>query len=353
MDIASLIAGLDMAKLAEMQPVEIPKVEVKTIIQTAKILEVMYNGEMDNETYHNSTTQKFAGVPYAEILSSSKLKAAITPLHYRLACESTTAPNPNLITGTALHSMILEPEKFEYILFDDFDICQKLISEGYKSPRSTKEYKAWVAQYQDADGNFLPNVLNRDTFKSMWKLKKKVVDVPVVRELFKSSSQEHSIFIHFDGGLRVKIRPDAIKLASKKDAENFEKYDVKEGDLLNISVKTTLDASPSGFLKQCIRLGYHLTEAFYYDVLTRWAENMNLLKPNNKVKTIFLTIEKDAKQNFTGAYLVRPATSDFITWGRMDYDLNLTTIRESKTGEEGYESITGSIITEIDKPSWK
>lgn len=329
----------------------------KTIIQTAEVREMMYNGTMSNNDYHNSEVMKFAGTPHKEVLSSGKLKACKTPLHLYLELMNPPENREAFNTGSAFHSMILEPEKFEYELFDDTTICERLIEEGAKSPRSTKQYKEWFAQYQDSDGNLRQNVLRKEAFQSMWTLKKKLNADKIVQQLFKGSETETSIFIHFDAqmangnDLKVKVRPDGLKIATDKDAEALKGCGIQKGDMLILSVKTTVDASPAGFLKQCTRLGYHTTEAFYFDVITRWVRNMGLIKPENAIHTIFLTLEK-VGNTLTGHYLLRPATDGFIQWGRYDYAKNLNLYINSKDLMEGYEAETGSTIVEIDKPAW-
>lgn len=328
-----------------------------TVIQTAPVGEIMYNGTMTNEEYHNGT-RKFAGVPLKDILSAGKLKAARTPLHLKRQLQNPPAPSMTLNFGSAFHSMILEPEKFEYRLMDDTLIILELEQEGYKNPRATNKYKMWMTQFQDGEtGELLPNVLEREAFQSMWALKKKLRQDKVVIDLFQGSQVEQSIFVKYeylkndDTWLTVKVRPDAIKLASRKDAENLAEFGVKFGDMIIISVKTTLDASPSGFVRQCIRLDYHITEAFYYDVVTRWARHINLIGPENNVHTIFLTLEKE-KNIMTGHYLVRPVTPDFLEWGRMDYKKNLNAIINSTDLEEGYEAIAGSTVVKLDAPRY-
>lgn len=330
----------------------------KNVIQTAKIMEVKYSGGISNEDYHNSEKMKFCGVPYKSIMSSGKLKACKTPLHLKKEIENPPSNREAFNTGSAFHSMILEPEKFEYELFDDTEIYNRLIEEGSKSPRATKEYKTWFAKYQDEDGNLRDNVLRKEAFQSMWTLKKKLNADKVVKDLFEGSQPEHSVFVKFDylkaddTYLVLKVRPDGLKLASRNDAVSLKEFGVKFGDLLIISVKTTVDASPSGFLKQCIRLGYNITEAFYYDMIERWARHINLIGAENSVKTIFLTLEKDGN-NLTGHYLLRPATQDFIQWGRYDYTRNLNTYISTVDMMEGYEAINnGSTICEISAP-WR
>lgn len=329
----------------------------KTPIQEAKVLEIMYNATMSNEIYHHSVEKRFAGVPYKEVLSAGKLRTCATPLHLLLELENPPVNREEFNTGTAFHTMLMEPEKFEYELFDDTRIVEDLTREGFKSPRATKQYKEWYAQYLDEYGNLRNNVLRKEAFQSMNRLKKRLLKDKTVSELFTGLQCEHSIFIKFDvrradgSPLCVKVRPDGIKLASLRDAENLKQYGVKFGDLLIVSVKTTVDASPTGFSKQCIRLGYNLTEAFYYDVVSRWAKHIKLLKSDNDVKTIFLTLEKDANI-LTGHYLIRPATSDFIQWGRYDYAHNLDVYLRSVDLTEGYEILNdGSSVVEITAPS--
>jgi hypothetical protein len=79
---------------------------------------------------------------------------------------------------------------------------------------------------------------------------------------------------------------------------------------------------------------------------------MNLIGAQNDVKTIFLTLEKDGN-NLTGHYLVRPATAEFIQWGRYDYARNLNLYLNSIDLTEGYEAANnGSTICEISAPGY-
>lgn len=341
--------------------------EEPTVIQSADILDTLYFADMGNEEYHNSEECIFkydnegfeltAGIPINEVLSSGKLKECITPLHLKMYYESESKNSAALNNGSAFHSLILEPEKFEYRLFDDTKIVNELQAEGFTNARATKKYKEWFSQYQDESGNLAKDVLKKQAFQSMWRLKKKLAKDEVVQSLFKGAVCESSIFLLFDHKMKngvkltAKVRPDGLKWATARDAENFSSYGVKEGDLIIISVKTTIDASPSGFLTQCIRQGYNMTEAFYYDVASRWARETNVIKPANKVHTIFLTLEKD-KEVLTGHYMLRPCTDEFLKWGRRDYRKNLDVfINADNQLEDGYESINyGSVVLEISAP---
>lgn len=325
----------------------------KTFIQEAKIVEVLYSADMSNDEYHNGE-REFAGVPFKMILSAGKLKACKTPLHYQRHLLNPPDPSLNLNNGSAFHSMILEPDKFEYELFDDTKIIEKIKADRpeIQNVKATKEYKDWFSQFKDDSGNLRENVLTKEAFQTMWSLKKKLSNDRAVFDLFNGSNNEQSIFVNFDG-LRVKVRPDGLKIADKNDAANLERFEVKAGDLIIISVKTTIDASPAGFLKQCIRLQYHIGEAFYFDVIERYARQSGLIKPENSVKTIFLTLEKE-KNEFTGHYMLRPCSKSFIDWGRRDYAHNLSVYMNTSDFSEGYEAINeGSTIAELNAPSYE
>ena len=309
-----------------------------TIIQETRLTGANAVQGVPMEVYH--------GERYKDYLSSGKLSECKTPLHLKRALEGPAPASVHLNIGAAFHELILEPEQFSYRLFDDSEICTKLINEGSKSPRATNKYKEWRAKFEDENGNFAPDVLPREAFTSMWKLKKILRNDPVVCELFNGSRNELSHFLEFDhpvkhtgSRLKVKVRPDGLKIASDQDAENFEAYGIEPGDLIIISVKTTIDASPDGFYRQARKNQYNLSEAFYADVLQRYYEN-------RKIHTVFLTLEKDG-QVFTGHYLLRYCSTEFINSGRELYRQNLEVYCSSNDLSEGYQSFTKSSIVEI------
>lgn len=309
-----------------------------TIIQKSKVIKSNAITGVPSEVYH--------GEKYDYCLSAGKLKSCQTPLHLKRALENPTKNSANLNIGSAFHKLILEPHEFEYRLFDDTAICAELIEKGFKSPRATKEYKEWFKQFTDESGELADDVLPHEAFHSMWKLKKALIQDYDVLSLFQNSINECSIFMELDHpvnhtgeNLKVKIRPDGWKVATLKDEINFEGFGIKAGDYIIISVKTTLDASPDGFIRQAKKMQYDLSEAFYNDVFTKHVGGQ-------KVHTIFLTIEKDG-QVFTGHYLLRYCTDDFLQRGRELYGRNLEVYCNSNDLSEGYQSFTKSSIVEI------
>ena len=103
-------------------------------------------------------------------LSYSALRAFLkSPKHfkeYKTDKEVTKA----MKEGKQFHMACLEPEKFKntYWVLDDSEKCQELINGGAKSPRATKEYKAWLVE-QDSknEGKERLSKEDYDTFMNM------------------------------------------------------------------------------------------------------------------------------------------------------------------------------------------
>lgn len=300
------------------------------------------------EEYDNMPMEEYQAI---DALSSGALKACTTPLKFMQYKTRERENSQNLNNGTAWHSLLLEPNKFEYRCFDDSEIIAGLLAKGYTNAKATKEYREWFSQFKDASGELAADVLPKETFKSMWQTKKRLMADPVIRELMSGSRNETSFVFTLEyftkrmgHTFKVKIRPDALKIATTQDAENFKQFGINEGDTIIISVKTTIDASPDGFARQVRNLGYHVQEAFYYDLIYKCYEPT--------VHLMFLTIEKD-KDIFTGHYMLRPVTHRFLNWGRKAYNRNLQVYLNTTDFNEGYEAAYGSNLMELDAPGWE
>lgn len=134
-----------------------------------------------------------------------------------------------------------------------------------------------------------------------------------------------------------------LKVADFIDADNFKNYGVKVGDVINVSVKTTIDASPEGFRREMYKLKYHLAEAFYQDVL-------HSINPTTRIVTVYLACEKE-DNIFNGNMMLYHNSDRVISQGREDYKNNLEVYEYCKrTGDYsmGYEFFnSGSILMEI------
>jgi hypothetical protein len=328
-------------------------------LQTENIVAyLIFDNSLENEEYHGSKEKEFAMTPYCKVPSSSVIKEARTPTHLHNYFNREKKDASHFSLGTAFHTMLGEVDKFEYELFDDSEIVTKLESEGSKNARATKVYKEWKAQYCKEDGKTLrDNVLAKKEFQAMFSMRKKMRKDPVLVNLFNNADPEVSIFIEYENGLKIKFRPDALKFADAQDVENFKDYlDIKEGDLINISIKTTVDASPQGFQKQAYNFKYHLSEAMYKDAIEHLYKTNGDLHEDNKMHTIFVVAEKGSDNLFKGLYMIRPCGEDFFNAGRRAYVPNLITYKDtmkSKDFDSGYDHINnGSSICPMNLPSW-
>nr|BDD45442.1 hypothetical protein 10 [bacterium] len=228
--------------------------------------------QMPNEDYHAA-----AG------LSASRLKAAAkSGAHFK---DHGLEPNPSIRKGTVLHAAALEPEEFN-----------RIYAELPSRPMNTKDgvianlEELYQLLDQPADFSALKNLnINdlRGQFRSLeaqanangiiWlrPAEREAVDAmahsirrhptagPILRS--KGALSELSFFTPWPIGgeyVTVKVRPDML-------------VPMAGGGWLLVSLKTCDDASPDAFCNKSARLGYHLAEGFYREVL-REAFGLNI-----------------------------------------------------------------------------
>lgn len=278
---------------------------------------------MPNDEYHS----------HRKSLSSSILKKATTPILYAKYLREgfSIKDNACLIIGTALHSMLLEQDNLaSYVIYNESELLEqvKAMRPEVKSLKSTKEWKELIAPYlkEDGSGHFLDNVMNAEQFDGIETEAQRLKNHPTLFNLYQGAKSEASFFAEFND-IDVRIRPDLFKIADKADASTFEGVEV--GDAIIMSVKTTIDASPRGFARECRKMDYLLAEAFYHDVLCAILEK--------RVHVMMLAVEKDAKQVLSGQTMLYRLTKEHIEQGRNHYEPNLEVVLEVNHAlENGY-----------------
>lgn len=178
-----------------------------------------------------------------EFISSHGLMDILrSPFHYKKGLEKETEPTKAMIIGSAFHSLLLEPKEFdkEYMIFHK--------PERYKTMAS-KENKAvlWDMKEKSYD-----KLLMEDEFDIIKNMRNEAVSNKRIKELLdlKGVIEQSVYFEDKEFKVKAKIRPD--------------KY-CTSGIL--IDVKTTIDASPEAFARQCMNFNYDLQLAFYADKL--------------------------------------------------------------------------------------
>lgn len=132
-------------------------------------------------------------------LSFSSLKQFIeSPLkfyQYKTEKKDTEA----MFKGKVFHKICLEPEDFEnhYYVLDDSEIISELLGEGAKTPRATKKYKDWKAE-------FIQGVGGKQEVKEYLYLKYKLMSDylrtnSATKDYFINSSYEEKATFEHDG----------------------------------------------------------------------------------------------------------------------------------------------------------
>lgn len=294
--------------------------------------------DMPNETYHAHATS----------ISSSTVKHATTPIMYAKYLKDgfSIKNNACLIIGTALHEMLLESEKeHNYVLYDEELLLEEVhaLRPEAKSLKATKEWKELIAPFlkDDGSGHFLDNVVSTEQYCMLQNQALRLKKHPELATIYNNAKAEVSFFAQF-ADIDVRIRPDLFKIADEADVAIFEKVSV--GDAIIMSVKTTIDASPKGFARECRKRDYLLAESFYHDVLSSIT--------NTRVHIMILAVEKDKNDLMTGQAMLYLCTDNHITNGRNQYESNLEVIMHCRKNPvnslQGYEfHNNNSIIMEL------
>jgi exodeoxyribonuclease VIII len=220
---------------------------------------------ISNEEYH---AQK-------EFLSASTIKTLLkNPYEFLHPIQKNSSA---FSVGSAVHSLILEPHKFE----TEFSVAPQ-------ADKRTKEGKeTWYKFETQNKGKTLLSDAEHTLSKSM---SEAVLSTPEIKILLQNGVAESSYFSEIED-VKVKCRPDYYR----------------EDLGIVIDVKTVQDASPDAFIKDVANYGYYIQASFYMDVLA------SLSKPANKF--LFLVVEK--KEPFMcGLYELDLVSLDF---GRAEY----------------------------------
>jgi hypothetical protein len=186
---------------------------------------------LSNDEYHQG-----------EGISKSGLDLiAQSPLHYWAKYldpnRESQEPTPALLLGTAIHTSVLEPERF---------------ATGYrvapKVDRRTKDGKAaWEGfQAECAANNATP--ISFDDYEICRRIADQVRSHPTAQTLFAKGAAEQSAFwVDDETGVLCKCRPDWLT------------------SQMIVDLKSARDASPGAFQRAAWSYRYHVQAAWYLD----------------------------------------------------------------------------------------
>lgn len=194
--------------------------------------------DMKNDEYHS----------HREYLSASQIKDLLDNPYlyfYPQEREETRA----LVIGSAIHSLILEPENF----FNEFAVAPEV---NRRTVAGRDEYNDFV------DANPDKAVLTKEEYDNCKACADSTLSIPEVQALLMNGVSEKSYFTTRDG-IKKKCRPDRWRDDKK----------------VIIDVKSCNDSSVDGFKRDCAKFKYFVQAPYYVDLL-------------GASKFIFLAVEK-------------------------------------------------------------
>ena len=205
---------------------------------------------------------------------SGLIRLLKSPAHLREALDHPPQPTPAMAFGSAVHTYILEPERFsnEFVVAEKFD-------------RRTKEGKEAAARFEAANQG--KTLITAEDLATLTLMRAAVVAHQGAADLLKQGEAELSAFWTDSlTGIPCRCRPDWFNATALVD------------------LKSCVDASSRGFSRAIANHGYDIQAAFYVDGVKRVT--------GSELPFLFIAMEKDAPH----AVAVYQADPEIIEIGR-------------------------------------
>lgn len=256
--------------------------------------------DISNEDYHRGPGT-----------SSSNLKVLLeqSPEHLYYQRSHPKGATENMALGTAVHSLVLEPDKFA----EDISVMPKM-------DRRTKIGKAAYAEFMESSEG--KTVINENQHEQALAMAERVREHPIAGLLVQDLIVESSIFwwyksmdVYDDTHYKelVKIRPDGI-------CKNYDAI---------IDLKTTKDGSYTGFIKSIQNYYYHLSAAMYLEGVNRCEELLKEMKRIAYTKFIFVCVENFAPY----AVSVYELSPEYLDIGKILYRQAMQRLHEGREND--------------------
>ncbi|CAK8740684.1 hypothetical protein SODG_004161 [Sodalis praecaptivus] len=190
---------------------------------------------LDNGIYH-------AADGYSSTQIRLVNRGGIAALDWYQNAPRKSEASPALVLGAALHTAILEPERFatEYACAPSVNL-------------RTNEGKETLAAFEADCAERSMTSLKREDFDTVCLMRDSARAYPTVASLLKNGVAELSLFWRMENGLLLKVRPDWLGEFA--------------GAPFLLDIKTTDDVLDFG--KSVEKFGYHLQAAFYELVMEK------------------------------------------------------------------------------------
>lgn len=243
-----------------------------------------------------------------EALSASGAKSLLrSPAHFVASKETFKEPTPAMRLGTAVHTMILEPEKFE----DEIAVMPKFDKRTNVGKKAIEEWEA---------DNVGKCIIDSFQYERARQISESVREHPFFVERMGNGIAE-STLLWEQYGVQCKARVDYRKSNTIFD------------------IKTCQDASPEGFAKQIANFQYHIQAAHY---AMGWRRVMG----EKLDRFVFVAVESDFP-HMVGIYTL---DRNSLAAGQMAMEKAAKAYRHVLDGK--VEKNYTSRIVEISIPSW-
>ena len=238
-----------------------------------------------------------------------KLKKSPKHFHYELAHPKESTPA--LVFGAAVHCAVLTPEAFDgqYAVID--------------ADLRTKEGKAAKQAALEAG----KTLLTADQAEAVMGIKEALESDPYAKRLLSGIHETPYFWTDDVTGELCKCRTDA-------------ETDIG-GQHIIVDLKTCMDAGTDAFMRDAIRMGYHVQAAMYSEGVKSATGKDNSF--------VFIAVEKDPPY----AVNILQADEGFLLYGVDEYRYLLGLYHECRVKDEwpAYCGLTGQINT-LELPAW-
>lgn len=262
--------------------------------------------------------------------------------HYHVGKYNPKPPTPAMVFGSALHCLVLEPERFERDYIAEPTEAPKKPTAAQRNAKKPSAAAVESIEYWDkfeaqADGKTIISTKpgDGDAFWSpsdwdrLHSMAATIYEHPVAHQLIELPGRAELSYYwnDQDTGLLCRSRGDYVT----------------DCDMI-IDLKTCIDASLSGFTRAVGNFRYHVANAFYSD-------GYETLKCRPQA-FVFMAVEKTPPYN-VALYVL---DGDAVHSGRIAYQNDLRTFKACSEANDwpGYCSDTASPFTPrvIDLPPW-
>lgn len=193
-------------------------------------------------------------------INNSGLKdMLVSPAHYKWRKDNPKEATPDMLSGSACHCAILEPDKFmeRYAILPDNAPARptpQMLGAKNPSESSAQRIQFWSTFKAQAGGR---QVLSNEEAAEYLHIGTTIRNHPELSVMFDKGMAERAVFGNDPvTGVLCKCKPDYLTQVGK--------YKIM------LEMKSTEDARPEPFTRTAFKFGYYQAGAYYTDIM-EWA----------------------------------------------------------------------------------